>query len=364
MYKVLIIDDEPWSREVVKLLGKWEILDLSVTGEGEDGTEGLKLLGVLKPDIVITDMRMPGIEGVELLKTINERFPQVKIIVMSGYDDFVYLKQAIRSHAMEYLLKPVDPEELNTSLQHCVQELDQERERSNVLWGASLMFADAAGMDRYLSFRRLVFGHLLELNKPAVLLTLQNFKSFMENTFHETHSENVPARIGHDFMIILEEFMAENNFGMEHLWDEKKSEWAKVSGWKSVTEVVDDICQLFEKAIDSVENTLKNKNRLDLAEVQAYIDRHFQDPISLETAAQRFFVSKEHLSRAFKTFAGENITDYILRKRMEKAKELIVEQKLAIKSVAQTMGYEDIAYFYRVFKKHFGLTPGELRKEE
>ncbi len=364
MYKVLIIDDEPWSREVVKSLGQWESLNLKVTAEGEDGTEGLRLLEALNPDIVITDMRMPGIEGVELLKTINEKFPQVKIIVMSGYDDFVYLKQAIRSRAMEYLLKPVDPEELNASLQHCIQELEQEHERSNVLWEASPVFEDAAGMEKYFSFRKLVFGHLLELNKPAVRQTLQNFKSFMENTPHETHGENVPARIGHDFMIMLEEFMSENNFGMELLWNDKSGERVAVSGWKPVAEVIDEICRLFEKAIDSVENTLKNKNRLDLAEVQAYIDRHFQDSISLETTALRFFVSKEHLSRVFKTYAGENITDYILRKRMEKAKELIVEQKLAIKSVAQTMGYEDIAYFYRVFKKHFGLTPGELRKEE
>ena len=364
MYKVLIIDDEPWSREVVKSLGQWESLNLSVISEGEDGTEGLRLLEALKPNIVITDMRMPGIEGVELLKTVNERFPQVKIIVMSGYDDFMYLKQAIRSRAMEYLLKPVDPEELNASLRHCVQELDQERERPKALWEASPIFADAAGMDRYFSFRKLVSVQLLELNKPAVLQTLQDFKSFMENTPHETRSENVPARIGHDFMILLEEYMSENNFDIGGLLNGKSGEWTAASGWKSVSEVVDDISRLFEKAVDFMENTLKSKNRLDLAEVQAYIDRHFQDSITLETAAQRFFVSKEHLSRAFKAFAGENITDYILRKRMEKAKELIVEQKLAIKSVAQTMGYEDIAYFYRVFKKHFGLTPGELRKED
>jgi two-component system response regulator YesN len=84
----------------------------------------------------------------------------------------------------------------------------------------------------------------------------------------------------------------------------------------------------------------------------------------LDTVAQRFFVSKEHLSRAFKSQSGENLSDYISRKRMEKAKELIVEGELAIKHVAKLTGYEDVAYFYRVFKKHFGQTPGDLRKED
>jgi Response regulator containing CheY-like receiver domain and AraC-type DNA-binding domain len=364
MYKVLIIDDEPWSREVVKSLGQWESLDLEVTGEGEDGTEGLRKIAELKPDIVITDMRMPGIEGVELLKTINEQFPHIKIIVMSGYDDFVYLRQAIHSRAMEYLLKPINPEELNTSLMQCVEELNQVRDKTNVLWGASTVFNDTALLKKYISFRQLVYGHLLDIDKAAVIQTFENMRVFMEKSLPEVENENVLSKIGHDFIIMLEEFMSEGDFGLENLWNEKNSEWAIAAGWKSIAEVIIDICWLYEKAIDSLENMHKNKNRLDLTVVKAYIDSHFQDSISLETIAQRFYVSKEHLSRVFKSFFGENISDYILRKRMEKAKELILGHKMAIKSVSQMMGYEDIAYFYRVFKKHFGVTPGELRKED
>lgn len=364
MYKVLIMDDEPWSREVVKSLGQWDTLNLTIAGEGEDGTEGLKLIQELKPDIVITDMRMPGIEGVELLKTISERFPEVKIIVMSGYDDFVYLKQAIRSRAMEYLIKPIDPEELNASLLRCVRELDEVPDRTKALWGTSLVFTDAAVLDKYMSFRQLVYGYLLEMNKTAVFQTLHELKLFMEKTLQGEQHENVWARIGHDFMILLEEYVSENDFDAACVWNGKNSEWAARSGWKSINEVIEDICWLYEKAMNAIENIQKNKNRLDISEVKAYIDRYFQDPISLETVAQRFFVSKEHLSRTFKLLVGENITDYILKRRMEKAKELIVGQKLAIKNVAQMMGYEDLAYFYKVFKKHYGLTPGELRKED
>jgi two-component system response regulator YesN len=142
MYKVMIIDDEPWSRKVIKQLGEWDKLQLTIVGEAEDGTQGLRLIGELTPDIIVTDMRMPGIDGVELLKVLNERHPALKIIVMSGYDDFVYLKQAIRSQAKEYLLKPVDPDELNAALTQCVRELQEAKQASAVSWKTPLTFAD------------------------------------------------------------------------------------------------------------------------------------------------------------------------------------------------------------------------------
>ncbi len=362
MYKVLIIDDEPWSREVVKSLGAWESLQLTVIGEAEDGTEGLKLIGELEPDIVITDMRMPGLEGVEFLKAMNERFPSLKIIVISGYDDFVYLKQAIRSRAVEYLMKPIDPEEFNASLAQCVRELEQAHLRTNMSWGTPPVFADNAVLDEYLAYRQRVFGYLLELNKPAVLHTFEKLGEFLESTFPETQDGNMLTKIGHDFILMLEEFTSENEIGFDSIWRDGNRE---LTAWHSISEAIGDIGRLYGEAIDVIEAFRRNKkNRFDLTKVQAHIDRHLQDPISLETIARLFFVSKEHLSRAFKTFTGENISDYIMRRRMEKAKELILEQRLAIKHVAEMTGYADLAYFYRVFKKHFGLTPGELRKED
>lgn len=364
MYKVLIIDDEPWSREVVKALGAWESLKLNVIGEAEDGTEGLKLIGELEPHIVVTDMRMPGIEGVELLKAMKERFPSLKIIVMSGYDDFVYLKQAIRSRAVEYLLKPIGPEELNASLEQCVRELEQANAKADMSWRTPLIFSDTAVLDRYLEYRQRVFGYLLELNKQAVLHTFEKLREFLETVLPETQDGNMLTKIGHDFILMLEEFASENEIGFDRIWSDGNHERTVTVSWNSVSEAVGDISRLYGEAIDAIEAFRRNRNRLDLTEVQAHIDRHFQDPISLETVAQHFFVSKEHLSRTFKAFTGENVSDYIIRRRMEKARELIVEHRLEIKHVAQMTGYADIAYFYRVFKKHFGLTPGELRRED
>lgn len=124
MIRVLIVDDEPWNRDILKTFGTWEKLGMLVVGEAEDGDEAFRLVGELAPHIVITDMHMPGADGVELLQALNNHCPDVKIIVVSGYDDFAYAKHAIRYKAVDYLLKPVNPAELNAVLLKCKNDLE------------------------------------------------------------------------------------------------------------------------------------------------------------------------------------------------------------------------------------------------
>lgn len=357
MHRVLIIDDEPWSREVVKNLTDWKHLQLDMIGEADDGTQGLKLMEECDPHIVVTDMRMPGLDGTGLLKEINERFPKLKIIVMSGYDDFHYLKQAIRSRAVDYLLKPVNPEELNASLMRCVRELSEVPTAVQTLTIPSV-FEDSTVFERYMTYRKLIFGYLLDLNQADLLQVFEKLKAFLEHSLPNKPNTAVLSKISSDFMQMLEEFIFEHHFKLDVMMSEKTLDGS------SVIETVDEIATLYQKTIDEIETQRKNKNKLDVTEVQAYIDRHFQDGISLDMIAQHFFVSKEYLSRTFKDVTGENISETIVRRRMEKAREWIVEHRMSIKNAAQLTGYTDLAYFYRVFKKHFGTTPGDMRDQK
>ena len=360
MYKVLIIDDEPWSREVVKVLGEWKNLKLQVIGEAEDGREGLRLIGELYPDIVITDMRMPGMEGVELLQAINEKFPNLKIIVMSGYSDFAYLKQAIRTRAIEYLLKPMNVEELNLALIRSIEELDKDSAKTKTLWQQQLKFRSNIDLDEYIYYRQFIFEYLSLLNKPGVLNTIEKLGAFLNQTLQENEIAEITNKIGQNFISFLKEFIFENK--RDFVCIEGKREYCKTS-WSGIDEMINDIGNFYGEAIDIIEAFRKSKNRFDLAEVKVYIDRHYKEPISLDTIAQHFFVSKEHLSRTFKTHTAENLSEYIIRLRMNNAKELLVVRRLEIKDVAEIVGYTDVAYFYRVFKKYFGITPGDMQKK-
>jgi two-component system response regulator YesN len=359
MYTVLIIDDEPWSREIIKALGAWQSLKLQVIGEAEDGTEGIRLIRELKPNIVVTDMRMPGLEGVELLKTMKEEFPCLKVIVMSGYNDFVYLKQAISSRAIEYLLKPINQEELNTSLAQCVIEIEEENKKESNLSEALGIFSENFIFEKYLAIRQQVLEYFLVLNKPAVLNTFERFEKFLCSTLPNIKDEDIIIKIVRDYIFTLQELMADK--GMNFIIKQNAIDEDLVAG-KSISEATSYISRMYGNAIDSMEKSKKNRNKLNIKEVENHIVQYYMEPISLDNIAQHFFISKEHLSRIFKVYTGGNISEYIIRIRMEKARALFLEDKVAIKHVAQMTGYNDIAYFYRVFKKYFGITPGELTK--
>ncbi|MFB9276179.1 response regulator [Cohnella cellulosilytica] len=359
MFSVLIIDDEPWSREVVKALGPWARLELRIVGEAEDGNEGLRKIAELRPDIVITDMRMPGTDGVELLEAMRGRWPQLKIIVMSGYDDFMYLKQAIRSKAIEYLLKPIRPEELEAALEQSKKELEAAARRPGAQQSLSPLFPNREALQRYADLRERLYASLLGLNRERAE---EMFGRLMTGVEESGAGADQEARVAADLLLMLERFLSQQSLTLEELLSADSARFSPVDGDRA-GEALRAALELYGRAIDALLALRHSRNRLDLADVIGYIDARYQEAISLESVAGQFLVSKEHLSRVFKASTGENLSDYIVRRRMEKARMLIADEGVSIKHAAQLIGYEDVAYFYRVFKKHFGMTPGELRKD-
>ena len=116
MFKIMLIDDEEKIRMLIKNLIPVN-LNLQVIGEASDGIEGLDICRKYQPHIVITDIRMPEMDGLALMEKLSEILPAVRVIVVSGFDDFDYAQKAIENGATGYLLKPVDECELQRVLQ-------------------------------------------------------------------------------------------------------------------------------------------------------------------------------------------------------------------------------------------------------
>lgn len=131
MYKVLIIDDEEPLREAIRILGDWRGLGIDEVLEATDGKIGLEMLAVHKIDLAMIDMKMPELGGMELLQIIERDYPDLLTIVISGYNDFEYTRQAIRSKVVDYLLKPVNRTDLNLSLRKAVDVLDAKRKKDS-----------------------------------------------------------------------------------------------------------------------------------------------------------------------------------------------------------------------------------------
>ncbi len=123
MLKVLIADDEFIVRRAIRRIGEWEQLGMEVCGETSDGYAMLTFILEQKPDIVILDMRMPGMSGEDILEELKKRDIKIKIIVVSGFDSFSYVRKALRYGVADYILKPVDRTEFNDILKKIGQEL-------------------------------------------------------------------------------------------------------------------------------------------------------------------------------------------------------------------------------------------------
>lgn len=127
MYKLLIVDDDDMIREGIKNAIPWHQYSITEVETAENGGKGWPLFKAFLPDIVITDIRMPEKDGLVLLKEIREIKENTKVIILSGYDDFSYAQDAIKSGAFDYLLKTADMEELMSAIKKALAEIDSER---------------------------------------------------------------------------------------------------------------------------------------------------------------------------------------------------------------------------------------------
>lgn len=128
-FKAVIIDDELLIRELLRKTVDWEQHGFEVIGEAADGVEGLELIGRVRPDIAVVDMNMPRMDGCTLCRNISELHPDCKIIVLSGYNEFDYVRSALLAGARDYLLKPIEPTRVEQVLDRLRNELEEKSQQ-------------------------------------------------------------------------------------------------------------------------------------------------------------------------------------------------------------------------------------------
>ncbi len=129
LYRIILVDDEEEVRKGIIRKIDWETLGFQVVGDAENGQDALEKIEQLEPDVVMTDIRMPYMDGLTLTSWIRQKYPSVKVLIFSGFDDFEYAQQAIKLNVTEYILKPVNVEELTQILNRVRENLDQEIEQ-------------------------------------------------------------------------------------------------------------------------------------------------------------------------------------------------------------------------------------------
>ncbi|OJV65174.1 MAG: hypothetical protein BGO41_01020 [Clostridiales bacterium 38-18] len=370
-YRAVIIDDEAWTREVIKSLGRWEALDIEIVGEASDGDFGIELIRQLKPEIVITDINMPKKSGLELIRSIRATGSTAKVIIISGYDDFEYIHTALKLGVSDYLLKPIKPDELNKQLELCVISLDEASSRNKLQLEGGLQFE----LSSY-EFMAATWAEAFNQHKAAAYEALySDDEEVLDSVFNKIQrlfdqqdkadkglsNKSDLIFIFYTLMSQLKIFISENEFKINDIFN--TNECAFVFSQECTSdEMLYFIKSLYIKTAQSVKWLRLNRNKLDIGKIKHYIDENYQNQITLEQTATRFYISPTYLSKCFKNAYEEGFNEYLNSVRLEKAKQLILEKKLPLKEVGYLVGYVEQAHFYKKFKKYFGVTPGEMRE--
>lgn len=512
MHTFFIADDELAIRNGLKCIIDWNAMDFTCVGEAGNGEEALRGILSLKPDLVLLDIKMPKLSGLDVVHALRAQDFRGKVIILSGYSDFKYAQDAIKNGVNFYLTKPIDEDELTAAIEKIEEQLTLDADKTDdlerlktkarnvllhdlVTGSASpgdiriedfSLNADVYQIVTYenfsvergditYSFAELLkvtnqgshfFEHFEEDHKDVILLkgssALERFQSFLD------HYENTPpqkdspldslfiayGRPVHDLININESYLdavtllgrrffciqGQHTLGYEELphveainqelCNDKLNEFCgllvdylQTFNRKKVAETLyqleeylyqvrNDINEVrlflsdlylqikekmnhiyntmaipfptnstaldfinkkyylyeillfFSEQFEMIMNAIGNSSRDSvLDDILYYIDHNYKTNIKLETIAPLFGYNSAYLGKIFNKTVGESFNSYVDHMRIDRSKELLLENRLKVYEIAEQVGYKNVDYFHKKFKKYVGISPAEFRKQ-
>ena len=517
MYTYVIIDDEELTRKgTIKKLSPMNS-QITCIGEAENGQDGIRKIEELNPDIIVLDMQMPVMDGMELLPYLNEHYPEKPLIVISGYRNFDYIKRALSANAVDYVLKPFSREDIQKCMKNAISRLEDqieiesrllnsEEEKQTALYEYDLQilrglilgyhtetttlssqklkfinqvhrsalftmyfdkipddslfrsFLDTNQMgDLFVSIsdpndRQLIFG-LIFLPEDGVVFAQpyleKNAGALADCLEQQGYSAVIGVSRVHRDLSELKEAFTESVGALNMqsvkgtpsgfytwqetepksvLWDRQDEFLFRMeSGSTEEIRMLTDELFLFYQGIpdftladakyncyllsgecrrnlagfldqpegktdsESMQNITRHIYRLpelkryylqfflnltslmkeeavysqtDVIEnIKIYMERNYQKNLTQEVISYLFYINRSYLSTLFKARTGEKFIDYLNEIRIRKAKELLRSTDRKMYHIAKSVGYDNVKYFFRIFKKKTGQTPEQYREK-
>ncbi|GLX66992.1 response regulator [Paenibacillus glycanilyticus] len=522
MHNVLIVDDQQLEITGLRTFIPWEKLNLQLVAEANDGFTALDYIEELAPDIVITDIKMPIMSGLELARRTKLIKPSIIFIFISGYEDFEYAKKAIQFSVEGYILKPINYNELIETLGNAVTRIERERNfaqlkdqwdasqhivKNNavkqllegesdagylndvklryqaVYWRAAILELDDVDrrlnslepnenqqqikstmsyLTTYLQQENVLYA-ALENKRLGIVIpetssqeTMQRLEQLIEdarrhsaftitvglgNSVPELHElrksygeanqalgqkmfngkgrilpfastqlnlESSQQILGSAEELLSQLFYAIQNYQLVDIYDlleqlgnlilkldsrnsvyhftiyvfgkvndflNEKNEniydllqWdfqhlAVIYQFETVQDLRDWLRRQMFQVSELLHNKLAKRNKKLIEKVEQHVLEHLEEGVTLKDLAKQFLYSPNHLGQMFKEETSMHFSDYILNLRLERVKQLLDDPTMKIYDAADRLGFKNMTHFYRLFKKKFGVSPGDYRKK-
>lgn len=426
MYRILLADDEWLELDTLEKYIPWEEMGFCIAGTAQNGKEALELLDGLEarsrtdtdihlPDVLLTDVKMPVMDGLALGQAVHERYPDMQLIYLSGYNDFEYVRSALSVEACDYLLKPLDPDDLRKTMEKVRLKCSQhdKNQRARAAFAAENLKAFLSSLSNredadwkeicltcnvslhlppenrsfYISLLHIDDYHFLSSNSndgDSILKTAASeIRRFAEQ------SGSVPFQIndccwlllsGNPTKNILENWLNSENpltrwmtactysgsKDPEHfpaLYEEmsRLGSWhARLYGSGHIV-----LCDTAFPDQSLSAQSGKNAERLRplIDQIKYMIRQEYKKPLTIETLAEKVYISPNYLRTLFKSYTGETVLEYITRLRLDESVRLLTQTNMRISEIALRIGYENLSHYCAVFKRQTGLTPNQYRAQ-
>lgn len=348
MYRLVVIDDEYLVVEGIKAMIARQKLEYEVVGCAYDGIHGLETVRKYCPDLVITDIRIPGLDGLSLIEEAKEFCPDTAFVVISGYSEFEYARRALSLGVKGYIDKPISIGKLKNVLERVERECFQSREESTALLqnqegqeqlkklfddSISAMAGGRAGeFQKYMEQALEKIGELYE--KP------EDFRREVYKWLcvqSDILTERQP-QIPRDTLVSYQEM-------------EQKGTREEIGRYAQ--NIVTGITRY-------IEADKTGSSHAVILELLAYIEEHYNEDIGLNELADKAGMSTAYLSVLFKTEVGTSYVKYLTDLRIRQAKKLLMDG-YKVSEVSDKVGYNNYRYFCDIFKRHVGKTPNEYK---
>ena len=423
MYKVLLVDDEYMITEGLKRLIPFDKWDMEVVATANHADDALDYVREHPVDIVISDVNMPDKTGLEMIGEMKELLPNAYYILLSGYQEFDYVKKAMNLNVVDYLVKPVDKVELERLLEKIASQLGEESHEPEILsqqldeeafkthlsqkenWWIGLSKEKQGnyaipyyvlGQDWQIVLADQEFEGLLVMPFEAPYqINFEKWKRDVEKTLfygsvNLDQSESLFSYYEPIYRVIiqgnlqqiieeltlLEKIVLENTprvsitkqlftqFVMDvfHLFEHLKAD--------DMTDIVKNIHAIttFEDLVAYTKETLTsffgqyrmNENVVSVLEV---IGRDYQKELSLKDISKDLFINPVYLGQLIKKETNSTFAELLNKQRIKAAQQLLLSTNDSIEDICYTVGYSNVGYFYKVFRKLCGKSPKAYRKQ-
>lgn len=371
--KLLVVDDQISLHRYLDKVMSWREMGFTQVQHAYDGEEAAGMVDTFRPDVMIMDIHMPLLNGIESLKQIRRSGNLPRTIILSAYDQFEYARDALQLQVSRYLLKPVDADQLRDALGELIRDSESavrqsiRGELNRTIYSGSMEAESLSTVRKGLEF--------LGIDRYAVMTITDDSSS--ESDYFRWAQDQADMKIRYvtgckykKEMVVLVGGGDDLTGGRLREYSECLIEKASASsphrlsaGISSIAADAAFLPQLIEESAQAVRGPAESGSKLKdtIWRIKPYVDSSYQEDLSLQSVAERFDIDKYQLSRTFKQEFGVNYWSYVIKVRIEKAADLLVSTNWKNGRIAEHTGFVDESHFSRAFKKYYGVTPKEYR---